>query len=208
VWDRLFGTFQEEEEKPVYGITKPLNSWNPVYANFVHYIDLFRAVAKARSAGDGVRMLFRRPGWMPDYLGGYRAPHAVPATYRKYDISVSGAGARFYVAVQFTAAMVTIALYLRNFESLDLAVHTLGALWIVATTVMFSLVFERRRVWVSGLEIARLATIPAALVLVDGRGPDISSVFLVAAVTFAAASAGTFLMVFRSGRSPAPDVVS
>ena len=34
IWDKLFGTFQEEEEEPVYGITKPLASWDPVTANF------------------------------------------------------------------------------------------------------------------------------------------------------------------------------
>ncbi|MEO1083199.1 MAG: sterol desaturase family protein, partial [Acidobacteriota bacterium] len=33
VWDRLYGSFQEEEEEPTYGITKPLRSWNPLWAN-------------------------------------------------------------------------------------------------------------------------------------------------------------------------------
>ncbi|MDQ2658099.1 MAG: sterol desaturase family protein, partial [Bacteroidota bacterium] len=36
IWDRMFGTFQAEEEKPTYGITKPLNSWNAVWANMSH----------------------------------------------------------------------------------------------------------------------------------------------------------------------------
>ena len=35
IWDRLFGTFQDElaEEPAVYGLRKPLNSWNPLWAN-------------------------------------------------------------------------------------------------------------------------------------------------------------------------------
>ncbi len=36
IWDRIFGTFQPEEEKPTYGITKPINSWNPICANVSH----------------------------------------------------------------------------------------------------------------------------------------------------------------------------
>lgn len=36
VWDRLFGTFVEEEEEPVFGLVSPLQSWDPVYAN-THY---------------------------------------------------------------------------------------------------------------------------------------------------------------------------
>jgi alkylglycerol monooxygenase len=38
IWDKMFGTFQAEEERPTYGITKPINSWNAVWANFSHYV--------------------------------------------------------------------------------------------------------------------------------------------------------------------------
>lgn len=58
VWDRMFGTFKQEEERPHYGVTKPLNSWNPVYANFAHYIDLAGYVRKARTAADALKILF------------------------------------------------------------------------------------------------------------------------------------------------------
>ena len=40
VWDRLFGTYQEEEEEPAYGITTPLASWNPVWANLHYWVEL------------------------------------------------------------------------------------------------------------------------------------------------------------------------
>ena len=31
IWDRMFGTFVEEEEEPVFGLVSPLQSWNPIY---------------------------------------------------------------------------------------------------------------------------------------------------------------------------------
>lgn len=37
IWDRIFGTFQEEEETPEYGITQPLHSFNPLWANIHHF---------------------------------------------------------------------------------------------------------------------------------------------------------------------------
>jgi sterol desaturase/sphingolipid hydroxylase (fatty acid hydroxylase superfamily) len=37
IWDRIFGTFQEEEETPEYGITQPLHSFNPLWANVHHF---------------------------------------------------------------------------------------------------------------------------------------------------------------------------
>ena len=38
IWDRWFGTFQEEleEEPPVYGVLKPVRTWNPIVINFTH----------------------------------------------------------------------------------------------------------------------------------------------------------------------------
>jgi sterol desaturase/sphingolipid hydroxylase (fatty acid hydroxylase superfamily) len=198
VWDRIFGTFQEEEERPVYGITKPLNSWNPVYANLAHYMDLFRAVAKARTVGDGLQMLFRRPGWMPDYLGGYRAPRAVPSDYQKYDASVAGAWPRVYVAVQFVAAMAVVAAYLRSIAVLDPAIHVAGAVWIVFTTVMFGLVFERRGAWVVALEVARVAAVPSTLSLLVVPTQALPGWLIGGTALFAILSAAAFVLVFRS----------
>jgi sterol desaturase/sphingolipid hydroxylase (fatty acid hydroxylase superfamily) len=57
IWDRMFGTFQAEEEEPVFGLTKPLNSWNPLWANLHVWRDLFRdawlAPAGSTSSGSG-----------------------------------------------------------------------------------------------------------------------------------------------------------
>ncbi len=52
IWDRMFGTFQPEEEQPVYGITKPLHSWNPLWANLHDWAELARdGLAGAALAG-------------------------------------------------------------------------------------------------------------------------------------------------------------
>ena len=49
IWDRIFGTFQPEEEKAIYGITKPVNSYNPVYLVFHEWMDIFRDFGKAKT---------------------------------------------------------------------------------------------------------------------------------------------------------------
>jgi len=68
VWDRMFGSFQPEEEEPDYGITKPLASWNPVWANFHHYADLVRASRRAPSWREAIRLWFEGPGWQPPWV--------------------------------------------------------------------------------------------------------------------------------------------
>ncbi len=61
LWDRLFGTFQEEEEKPVYGITKPVNSYNPVYLVFHEWIEVFKDMWRAKSLKMVWKILFGSP---------------------------------------------------------------------------------------------------------------------------------------------------
>jgi sterol desaturase/sphingolipid hydroxylase (fatty acid hydroxylase superfamily) len=61
IWDRLFGTFQEEKEQTLYGITTPLNTYNPITLNFHEWKDIFLDVYKSRSLKEGYAMLFTSP---------------------------------------------------------------------------------------------------------------------------------------------------
>ena len=49
IWDRIFGSFQEEKEQAIYGITKPVNSFNPIYLVFHAWGDLFVDIWKRPS---------------------------------------------------------------------------------------------------------------------------------------------------------------
>jgi Sterol desaturase len=51
IWDRLFGTFKEEDpaEPVVFGVTTPLASWNPLWANLQFYAQLYSDARRTRS---------------------------------------------------------------------------------------------------------------------------------------------------------------
>jgi len=70
VWDRLFGTYQAErpEEPCLYGITHPLASWNPLWANLHVWVDTARDSLQTRRWRDMVELWFTSPGWRPDDL--------------------------------------------------------------------------------------------------------------------------------------------
>ena len=86
IWDKMFGTFQPEEEKPTYGITKPINSWNPVFANISHYVEMSKDMKRIPSWSDKIKYMFMKPGWLPASLGGYRAaPEIDPSVHKKYE---------------------------------------------------------------------------------------------------------------------------
>jgi len=68
VWDRLFGTFAEEDEdeKIIYGLRTALNSWNPLWANVHIFVSMFRDACRANAAKDKISMLWSRTGWRPE----------------------------------------------------------------------------------------------------------------------------------------------
>lgn len=70
VWDRLFGTFKAERpESPcVYGITEPLASWNPLWANLHVWIQTARDSWRTRRWRDKLRLWFSSPAWYPEDL--------------------------------------------------------------------------------------------------------------------------------------------
>ncbi len=198
IWDRLFGTFKEEEERPHYGITKPLRSWNPVYANFAHYIDLARAVPKARSLGDALRILFKRPGWMPDYLGGYLAPQPVDErSFRKYDVEAARE-INLYVLVQFLAALAINSLYFFKSETFPFPFKVGFALWIVWTTLMFGFLFEKKDRRLGALELLRLLAMPLGAWWAVQIGLEVPQVLRLSLAVFAGASALALLRIWKS----------
>ncbi|MCI4669085.1 MAG: sterol desaturase family protein [Bacteroidia bacterium] len=66
-WDRMFGTFQEEldDVPPVYGITRPMSTWNPVKINFKHVGLLFMDAWRTKNIWDKFRIWFMPLGWRP-----------------------------------------------------------------------------------------------------------------------------------------------
>ena len=65
VWDRLFGTYQAEEEKVIYGVTHPLGTSNPLVINFHEFWQIAKDVWKASKVGDAFGYVFKHPGWTP-----------------------------------------------------------------------------------------------------------------------------------------------
>ena len=68
VWDRAFGTFQEEldEIPPVYGVLKPAKTWNPILINFQHLWRLIPDAWRTNNWLDKLRIWFMPTGWRPE----------------------------------------------------------------------------------------------------------------------------------------------
>jgi hypothetical protein len=67
-WDKLFGTFQVELDQvpPVFGITRPAETWNPIRINFQHLSLLVSDAYRAENWKDKFTIWFKPTGWRPE----------------------------------------------------------------------------------------------------------------------------------------------
>jgi sterol desaturase/sphingolipid hydroxylase (fatty acid hydroxylase superfamily) len=165
IWDKLFGTYQREEEPPVYGITTPLASWNPVHANVHYWGDLFRWAARTRRWSDRIRLFLKPPGWLPPELGGFQEPVAKDrTTYRKFDTHIAP-GTAGYVVAQFTLLLVTTTIFLFRQDELGGLHGAMLAGVIVLWLMDLGLLLEGKR-WALWPELLRIAAFTALAVSV------------------------------------------
>lgn len=172
IWDKMFGTFQAEEERPTYGITKPLNSLNAVWANFSHYAEMGKELKTIPLWSDKIRYLFKKPGWFPDSLGGYRtAPEVDTRAYKKYD-PIHPVQLNYYVLFQYIVCLGVTAFVLFNQKEFTMTEKAVAAalisLWVVNCGVLFE-----QKPWVRYVEWFRIIlltgiTIPVTYLL---QGP-------------------------------------
>ena len=106
IWDRLFGTWQAEEEEPVYGVTSPLQSWNPVWANFRHISGVAAQARSLPSAWDRVQVWWQPPGWTPAGRNVSGAPLDAP----KYDARPTSSAASVGVLLVAAAGLLVLLL--------------------------------------------------------------------------------------------------
>lgn len=153
IWDRMFGTFQEEEEEVIYGITTPLSSWNPVWANFHYWVDLWETAKKTSSWKDKIKTFLMPPGWFPQELGGFQHPKEIDKnTYVKYDSDSKKFHAYIFVHFVIVLALST-ALIFKVSEITKWQVIALSA-YITFALVNLGALFENKK-WVKTAEYLR-----------------------------------------------------
>ena len=155
VWDRLFGTFEVEDEEPVYGTVKPLASYDPLWAQ-VWYLKLLADDWRAaEQPGDRWRVLFSEPGFRPANLEPYPEPGPVSrGSQRKYDPPTTVA-LRAYLAVQFMPVAFGLLWLLWAENTAPLLHLVAGMLALLWGTWSWSRLIERRRNAVA-MELLRL----------------------------------------------------
>jgi alkylglycerol monooxygenase len=170
LWDRMFGTFQEElaEAPPIYGIRKPLHSFNPWWANVQYYVQMCRDAWYTSSWTDKLTLWFRRTGYRPaDAEARFPMPSTDLAQFERFDPPCS-AGVRHYALAQHIVTLLLAVVLLGMADRYGNTFH-LFELFLIYLCIVFStaatawLLEGRRHAWM--MESVRLAFVGGSLIL-------------------------------------------
>ena len=202
LWDRLFGTFQEEHEPCVYGTRSPLNSWDPLWANTEVYWALAKDSWRTQHWGDKLRIWFKPPGWQPADLARSRPyPAFKLASLTTYDPPL-GRAQQWFAVLQFGLALGAVSVFLWHADAMPAGEAAIWVLALASSLWALGLFMQGRSsmLEVLVLQCAALATL-SALGMVDGH-LVFKPMAMVIAIVFVAARAhstgarGTFGIKF------------
>ena len=172
LWDRMFGTFEDEaEEEPVvFGVRKPLANWNPFWANLQVYDYLLFDARKTRRWRDKIGIWFRRTGWRPaDVEARYPKQRADLSTFEKFDPQIPTPLKR-YVLAQFgiaIAATLGIGLLYAISGAAAVVVPCI-LLWVLLYTL--GIINEGRSYAVFAESLRLVFVVPAGLAMMVATG--------------------------------------
>lgn len=154
IWDKLFGTFAEEKEQPVFGLTKQLDSYSFLWQHFHFLVEIWYSAQQQKGIIAKLKVIFGSPS---DFDPAVR--RIVEKRFlSKNKVRVRSQKFRRYVFVQFTITVITLFFLLLFEHHEETFLQVMIALVIFVTLINCGAILEQRR-WVFYLEFARGALI-------------------------------------------------
>ncbi|MGB2305634.1 MAG: sterol desaturase family protein [Flavobacteriaceae bacterium] len=156
VWDRIFGTFQEElDDVPcVYGTLKPVQTWNPILINFQHNWGLAKDAWYTKNWFDKIKLWFMPTGWRPEDVSKRFPIEKIDVNnQKKYALNYSFKH-KIIALFQFISLNVFIFLFLSSFGDLDVFSRVSYGILITTTIFGFTSLMDGHK-WAVIFEITR-----------------------------------------------------
>jgi len=151
IWDKLFGTFQKEEEEPVYGLTKPLNTYSFLWQHFHFYIELWISFCSKKTIKEKLSVLFGRPDKIDPLV---RARAEKIFRLEKGSNAITAPLNR-YVIWQIILLLVSLFVFILFEKYCGAAFKAIIALVVLLTLINCGAIMERKK-WVFHIELIRL----------------------------------------------------
>jgi len=148
IWDKLFNTFQEELEAvpPVFGITRPAQTWNPIRINFQHLSLLISDAWRAENWQDKFTIWFKPTGWRPENFEEKYPVNKITNVYSFDKYGTEASSKLIYWSI--TQALVTLLLvsyFFGNIAMIGLPVIFIYGLFIFMTVYSYTELMDESR---------------------------------------------------------------
>ena len=191
IWDRWFGTFQEELEDvpPQYGVLKPAATWNPIHINFQHIWRLTLDAWHTRSWKDKLRIWFMPTGWRPEDI---IEKHPRPIIEDVYDFkrykTPSSSKFRAYSLFQLIFTLILLLFMFYNYGEIGFDGLLLYGAFVFLGIYGYTSLMDRAK-YAVGIEVFRSLAGMALIImtgdwfgindLIDGAGYVVFGYFLI-----------------------------
>lgn len=149
-WDKLFGTFEKEDERPVYGLTHPLKSHSFIWQHFHYFVEMHHAVSSAEGIKNKIRIIFGKPELLDQSIR--------PEVEKVYLTSKIDASPTFrykaYLIVQLVLAVLILFFVTLFYFRLNVDAILAATIFIFITLINCGALLEQRK-WIYYLENAR-----------------------------------------------------
>lgn len=151
IWDRIFGTYQVElDEVPaVYGITRPVQTWNPIKINFMHIWLLIKDAWRAQKIGDKLRIWFMPLGWRPEDVASNFPVEKINDVYHfeKYSPKLSQ-GLLYWSVIQLIILLLMISYLFGNIAEIGApGIYIYGGYVFLSVYAMTELMDKNPMAW-------------------------------------------------------------
>ena len=181
IWDRMFGTYIPERPdiKPVYGTVKPLNSWNPVWANFQVFYQMVQDTINTKKFSNKLKIWYGPTSWRPDDVLEHN-PDPDPARFKeKFNPPLTREQSVFgffqIFAIVAFAAIVTVTSANQTYQE-----TAIFGLIFITTVIIISLILQNKN---NSFNIQLVFSIGLTLFIISGavvNSSILASQFLVA----------------------------
>jgi alkylglycerol monooxygenase len=155
-WDKLFGTFQKEEEQPVYGLTQPLNSYSFLWLHFHYYYEIYEATKRASGIKAKFKVIFGSPAYMDADIRPYLEKKLNQQRGDKTVILPKGL--KNYLISQIFLCVALLTMLTLFFDFLLLPDKIVITLFIIISLIYCGALLEKRK-WIYDLEWVRLVIV-------------------------------------------------
>lgn len=159
IWDKLFGTFAEKTETPVYGLTKQLESKSFLWQHFHFLVEIAYSVSQTKGLLSKLKVIFGSPS---NFDPNARAI-VESKLLSKHKVKTHSNKFKQYVLIQMGMMLVTLFTFLLFEHYINAFLQTIIALTIIATLINCGAILEQRR-WVFYIEFVRIAIIALPLI--------------------------------------------